>query len=77
MPAKSSVKLKSLWHASGRGLSLKTFVRELAESGKEEAQSAKDWFLNKTGVSQKKEQEARLKRKAPMLEQMRQAKKAG
>lgn len=72
----SSTKIKALWHSTGRGLSLKQFVRELAEGDSSDAQSAKDWFSNKKEVNQKEASEKRLKDKGPMLTTMKNARVA-
>ena len=52
-------RLKSLHAKSGRGLSLKTFVREQAAAGNEDA---KKWFAAKKGACNQKRSEASLKR---------------
>jgi hypothetical protein len=76
MTTHASSKVKSLWKKSGLGLRLKTFVKELAASGDEGSQSAKDWFLNKSEVNQKDAKKAREVAKGPALELMRLASKA-
>ena len=70
MPAKSSTHLKALHHASGKGLSLKTFIREL------DTEEAKNWFANKKEVDQRKAHSDSQMRKGPEKEKMRQAKKS-
>lgn len=69
MPAKSSTHLKALHHASGKGLSLKTFVREL------DTEEAKNWFANKKEVDQRKAHVESQMRKEPAREKARAEKK--
>jgi len=76
MSNKASHKVKNLWRTTGRGLSLKQFARELSTGDSEDAQLGMDWFSNKSETNQKLQQAERLKKKSPMLEQMRQAKKS-
>lgn len=55
----AGIRLKNLHAKQGRGLSLKTFVRDQAKAGNPDA---KEWIANKRGANQMKRSENSLKR---------------
>lgn len=56
--ATAGLTIKQLWHATGRGLSLKLFAGGLAKKGD---QIAKDWFAHKKGSLNQKRSDLNIK----------------
>lgn len=73
----ASSKMKHLWKATGRGLSLKQFCRDAVLSEDEQlSKAAQSWFLNKKGLTQKAAKAERIKNKGGLLQIIRQASKS-
>ena len=70
----TSSAITTLWHKSGKGLTLKQFAQKLLETevdGGERKTLAQNWFAHKGGALERDAKAARLKAKGAQLAEIR------